>query len=69
MISLLAIDVLTYDVFKCQVDIKRRQHVGLNGLDVVDNQKKGVVCRRFCLIPFPAATIAVQEQPLCFFVC
>ncbi len=63
MISLLPIDVLTYDVFKRQVDIKRRPHVGLDGHDVFDNLNKVSFVVDFVLPPFPAATVAVQEQP------
>ena len=56
------IDVLTYDVFKRQADIVLRQHGGVGGLDVFDKRNKAPFIIDFVLSPFPAATIAVQEQ-------
>ena len=56
----LRIDILTYDVFKRQVAIKRRQR---HGRDVFDNRIKALFVVHLVLPPFPAATVAVQEQP------
>jgi len=55
----LRFDILTDDVFKRQVAIKRRQR---HGRDVFDNRIKALFVVHLVLPPFPAATVAVQEQ-------